>query len=115
MQLTTECSGSFNRLLGGKSTQVDLLHSEETISTVGIFYLVDCPKTALSHRDKYTVTLFKQWFPRRDMQRCFTDETTLCLVLIGCTTVIAVELRRKCHTCSTLKPAQECPLLELWG
>src|SRR5713226_4434856 len=101
MQLTTECSGSFNRLLGGKSTQVDLLHSEETISTVGIFYLVDCPKAALSHRDKNTVTLFEQWFLRKGMQRCFADETMLCLVLVGCATVIAIELSRKCHSYAT--------------
>src|SRR6266567_7907496 len=102
MYLAVECIGSFNRLLGGKSTQIDLLHSEETISTLSIFYLVDSPKAALSHRDKYTVTLFEQWFSRRSMQRPFTGETTLCLVLVGCTTVIAVEWRRKCHTCSTL-------------
>src|SRR5450759_2774068 len=97
MHLTIERIDGFNRLMGGKRTQIDLLHSEETISTLGIFYLVDSAKATLSHRDKNTVTLFEQWFSRRGMQRCFTDKTTLCLVLVGCTTVIAVELRRKCH------------------
>src|SRR5215469_2767699 len=101
MYLTVECIGSFNRLLGGKSTQIDLLHSEETISTQSIFYLVNSSKAALSHRGKYTVTLFEQWFSRRRMQRSFTDKTTFFLVLVGCTTVIAVDWRRKCHTCST--------------
>src|SRR6266487_101573 len=100
MHLAVEGIGSFNRLLGGKSTQIDLLQSEEAISMLGIFYLVDSPKAALSHRDKNTITLFEQWFPPRSMQRRFTDETTLCLVLVGCTTGIAVELRRKYHTCS---------------
>src|SRR5260370_21564410 len=109
MYLAVECTGSFNRLLGGKSTQIDLLHSEETISTLSVFYLVDSPKAALSHRDKYTVTLFEQWFPRRSMQRSFTDETTLFLVLVGCTTVIAVEWRRKCHTCSTFSNLSHSP------
>src|SRR5207237_10034076 len=99
--LTVECSGSFNRLLGGKSAQIDLLDSEETISTLGILYLKDIPKSTLSHWDKNTVSLFEQQFPRKGMHRCFTDETTLCLVLVGCATTIAVELRRKCHICAT--------------
>src|SRR5215471_10452371 len=101
MYLAVECTGSFNRLLGGKRTQIDLFHSEETIPIPGIFYLIDSPKAPLSHRHKHTVTLFEQWFFRRSTQRCFANETTLCLALVGCTTVIAVEWRRKCHTCST--------------
>src|SRR2546426_4342517 len=101
MHLTIECIGSFSRLLGSKSAQIDLLHSKETISILGIFYLVDSPKATQPHWGKHTVTLFEQWFPRRYMQRGFTDATTLCLMLVGCTTIIAVKLRRKSHTCST--------------
>src|SRR5262252_5609492 len=54
--LAVECRGSFNDLLSSNGAQIELLHSEETIPIVGIFYLVNSPKATLSYRSKNAVT-----------------------------------------------------------